>query len=602
MSLRRPLTVEEVPLPEGGGYTRELLDPDVRVRMLQAYTERKSKICQARAEILVACANSASARRAVHVQAMRDTQWWIEHFAVCYDDRYGEEEPLVLYDAQAQKIVRPYVDACATKAPTRVSSVHAKSRGQGYTWVSAACRTKSFLYAENWSILVGAENRDDVDDGGMAATHESTFGKIRFFIDHLPEWMRHDLLGPKYHKDEYNKRHHLSNPRKPRNVIHGKQLGGKFGRSRRYSEVWADEIAWAEEMDDADTSLKQTTYRFNGGSTPKGKDNFFYQCVTGGLDVLIYYLWWPENPLLSLEWYNNERKHMTDEQVAQELDISFSRSQGGRVLEEVSVATHFVIGLPRQAQLPGSNTTVSVVDAQYDPSLPLYLIIDPGWADHTAALWAQWHERERWGRIIDFVTANRVAIDWLVPFIIGRIPTETNKDQPWKHRYDEAEVEIIRRHQAWGLPDEMFGDAYGSTGNILTGWHSAYDELSEYVNDRGVTPVKIKAGEEREAISRTILMMRHMRVWHGLATQRNGGPGNPTFGEVIQNWRYPRSRPNQASSLDRPVHDVYCHGGDCLKILAMVLDLPEAGAWTLERGRAIVEGKYASDIQHRWKG
>ncbi len=578
-STRPHLTREEVPLPPGGDFSLDILCDEFKEAQRALHMERVRRQMEDRLLLHDRCENDLDFRKLVYEQCKRDTAYFINNFLWTYDDRIGEDEPLVLYPFQDTKMVKPYDEFVKVKAPRRVTLGYAKSRGQGFTWVELACRLKMFLFANNWSILIGTENRDDVDDGGQNATHESLYGKLRYMIRHLPVWFVKDLLGPLFKREEFNKRHHLQNPLKPKNVIHGKQLGGMFGRSRRYSEAFADEVAWADEMKDANTALKQTTNRFTFGSTPRGEDNFFAAAMRGIFPgVVKFWMWWGEHPMCDLAWYNAQRQDMDDDDVAQELDISFTMSVGGRVLDRVKIATHFI----------------SIADTPflYSNNLELEVIIDPGFADALAMVWGQWDVLDGKGRVNDFVQGERNAVAWCVPFILGKIPELTYRLEPWPFHYNEMERAIIARHGEWSAPVFVYGDKAGGAKTWTTGT-SAWDELSRYE----IYVDEIAIVDDAEALKRTELFMDHVRVSDHLLDQRNG-PRRviPTFGEVLTQWRYPKRKRDATTTNKKPVHNVYCHGGDCMKMWAQTRDLPDAAVQPAASGR--VQRGRGNDIQY----
>lgn len=574
---RRDLELHEVPLPPG--YERSILDPDNK-RLERAEHEARIRITlERRFKINQRADGDAAYRSEVEELCRRDPIFFIDHFCWTYDDRIGEDLPLVLYPFQRAKIVVPYVAMTKTKGRDRMTLCKEKSRGVGFTWVELALRLWSWLFKDSWSTLIGAVTEDDVDDGGQAASHESLFGKLRYMLDHLPRWMRDDLLGPLWKHASYNKVGFLRNPIKPRNLIIGKHFGDMFGRGHRYSEAFGDEIAHAEKFKNADTSLKQTTNRFDGGSTPKGKVTFHYQLMRGELAVVRHTLHWSEHPELDLAWYNEQRQHMTDEAIAQELDIDYEGSAGARVLPEVRVATHFVT--PRDP-LPNvyRDGRHEYDGTLYDPGLPLHAIMDPGISDALACVWIQPDERRGEWRVVDFVQTNDRAIDWIVPFFIGHVPEHTHRGRPWLHEYNEVELQIIDRHRLWLPCEETFGDSYGNTRSMATGT-SAWDELYEY----GIAVISIKVLDDLQAIGQTQLWMRHVKVSGHLENQRNGPEMQiPTFAEVVSQWRYPEREEGKTPRL-KPIHDKFCHGGDCLKMYASEQILPEATEQPVGSGR-----------------
>jgi hypothetical protein len=558
-NFRRPLEYHEVPLPPEGGFDHSYLEAERKIELQRIHLAKIRRIKEERLDLYARCQEDEGFRQVVYEKCRRDPEWFIDMFVWTYDDREGDIKPMVLFPFQVDKLVRPYNEMCRVVAPRRYTGMIAKSRALGWSWVSMALRLCSFLFQENWSCLIGGEQRDDVDDGGQAATTQSLFGKLRFMIAHLPEWMQVDLLGPRWaSKDEFNKRMSIKNPLKPLNIIDGKQLGGMFGRGRRYSEVFGDEVAWADEMEDADTALKQTTNRFFGGSTPKGMVGFFPQMMFGDLRIHRYWCWWAEHPFLTLDWYNEQRQEMTDAQIAQELDISFEKSLGGTVIQNISPSDFFK-------------------PAPWDPHLPTQVWIDPGWADNMGAIWVQWDKHREEGRIVDMVCTRKRRIDWIVPFITGFIPDVDSKGLPWPHHYNEEELALIktadeRLYQSEAF--ELLGDYGGGAKSAATGT-SCWDELEAY----GLFVEGVKMPKNETALEHMNLVLRHVVCDDAIMHQRNGPKDeSPTMLEVFSQWRYPARRPGAVRASTVPVHDRFCHVGDCIKMWCWDMDVPQPRA------------------------
>lgn len=582
LSSRRVLRWDEIPLPPH--YPQSILLPDTKERLRKEHADKVAERLAERAYVTKRAAEEPVYREKVLLLCERDPVWWIDMFGWTYDDRTGVEEPLVSYPFQVEKFAEPYKEMRTTKPRVRWTRVGNKSRGIGASWYGLALRSHSFCFLDNWSILLGAPKLEEVDNGGQAATTNCLFGKIRFLLGHLPRWMKERLLGPRFERDEWNKRYLLQNPMRPLNSIAGAQFSGMFGRGDRYSEVMGDEIAWAEEMEAADTSLKQTTNRFEGFSTPQGKHTFHYQLFAGGMPgVQTFTCHWSEHPDLDAAWYNAQRQHMTDEQIAQELDCSFESSAGGRVLKEVHLDSHFTLDEPdldREVELQRQG--IPLLGA-YDPGLPIHVIIDPGLVDALAITWGQWDEGRKQGRIIDFVQAEERTIDWCVPFILGRVPDFTHRGLPWQHDYGPMELRIIERHRLWRPPETVFGDNYGTSRSMVDGL-SAYDELAQY----GIMVLPVTVTDDLQAIGRCELLMRYIRFARRLADQRNGLPEVcPSMGEVVGQWRYPKRKVGDYRIITKPLHDRFSHGGDTLKMWALMLDLPEASMQPLSSGRVV---------------
>jgi len=576
---REPLSLEDIPLPRG--YPRSILDPVQKQLQREEHEEKIRDRLEARARIMRRADKDKAYQRKVIELCRRDPVFWCEHFLWTYDDRIATDEPFILYEFQIEKMVKPFLRMIQTQGRERWTECHEKSRGVGYTWVELMLVLWMFTFAENWSTLIGSVHEKEVDDGGQEATHESLFGKLRYMMNHLPRWMRQEVYGPWISQDRFNKANTLKNPLRPKNIIKGKQFGSMFGRSQRFSWVWGDEIAHAPEMRNADTSLKQTTNRASFGSTPNGKHTFHFQLMRGPLKVHRYTLHWSEHPELDADWYNSQREHMTDEQIAQELDIDYESSAGGRVLPEVKSATHFWLPDPPMPNVRDDEGRAVFDGTLYDPTMPVQVVIDPGISDNLAVIWTQGNPLLGEYRIIDFVQTQDVAIDWLVPFLTGAVPEVTYRGDPWLHVYNDVEKHIIARHARWDAPSEIFGDAYGSTRSMATGG-SAYDELEKY----GLTVCPIKVLDELQSISHLQLLMRHVRISLHLEEQRNGPEHTtPTFSEVCSQWRYKKTEEGKSITRKKPVHDRYCHGGDCMKIWGETIDLPDAQVMQTAAGR-----------------
>lgn len=585
---KRPLLLHEVPLPPGGGFTHALLDPERKRLQLIDQAALVQQTMEETVRINERAKNDPEYADVIIEICKRDVEWWIDHFVWLHEPRKHEDTPAVAYDFQRLKIIRPYIGHRDTEFPARSTQMKAKSRDMGATWFELACRTHSFLYKKGWSILLGGVTLKDVDDGGVAATHESLLGKVRFILRYLPKWMRDRLLGPKWESREFTKKQFQINPMMPTNIIHAIQVGDMFGRSGRFSECLLDEFAYSRSVKAAERAIKQTTTRFCGVSTPNGRGDLFEQLMfTTEMQVVQYWIWWPEHPMKDLLWYNTERENMEEVDVASELDISFDESTGDRVLNDVHVHEFFV------NRRGGPSADLEEPNSLWEPG-PVRCVIDFGASHPMAAVFGQWFDKGAppFGTFLDFVQTQGNQVDWIVPFITGEIPSATWRQDPWPHHYTPVELEMIRRHQRWGCQMEVYGDWQGSTMNLVTGTHSAFKELEKY--GIIVTPVKVLSDYESIIACRTL--MRSMRADKRLETQRNGDQRwCPTFSEVITQWHFPKPQPGMTVKTLVPVHDRFCHGGDCLKMLALTIDLPDASE-VMSVGAGKIIGKRGSDV------
>lgn len=590
-SRKRPLTWEEVPLPPLGGFTNELLRPEFKKQQLIDQLAKKEEVLRRRITMNERAENDVDYQDLIIERCRRDMVFFIDHFIWVHEPRLQEDRALILYEFQVTKIVKPYITLRDTKPPARVTQMTCKSRDMGVTWVKLGCRVHSYLFQKGWTCLLGGVNQKMVDDGGLLATHQSLMGKVRFMLRNLPKWFSDRMMGPIWERDEFNKRLALINPMNPSNFWHGAQVGEMFGRSGRYFECMVDEFAYAENIKNAEKAVKQTTTRFDGNSTPDGRNNLFAQLMfSDELRVVRIFIWWPEHPEKDISWFNEQRADMDEADIASELNLSFDESMGGRVLPEVHFSTHFIEGYPPTAD--GFDGTL------YNPTLPVQITIDFGASAPMAAIWTQWDEQNLVATIIDFVQVQGVSVDWIVPFITGVMRPLTWRNEPWPHSYNQIEMEMIERHRRWKAPDDVYGDWQGRTANLVSGAYSAFDELGKY--SISLTPIKIL--DDFECITAARRMMRLCRIDKRLLEQRNGdSKWCPTFGEVLTQWAFKKPQEGQTQKSLVPVHNVYCHGGDCLKMWATTINLPdeavlqqavEAGRVIAKRGSDIVRGRW----------
>jgi hypothetical protein len=258
---------------------------------------------------------------------------------------------------------------------------------------------------------------------------------------------------------------------------------------------------------------------------------------------------------------------MTDEQIAQELDISFEKSLGGTVVQNIDL-TKFFTG------------------PEYDRHLPCEVWIDPGFTDHTAIIWTQWHQRAQDGRIIDIVATNKKRIDWVVPFLVGFIPETDSKGELWPHHYNEVEIEIISRHEEWiaeGGEFLLLGDYAGGAKGANTGT-SCWDELEAY----GLFVEGVKMPKNEIALEHMNLVLRHCTAPPRMREQRNGPKEqSPTLLETMAQWRYPSKRPGAIRASTLPVHDRFSHPGDCIKMWCWDRPVPDAHVMDVRLKRTV---------------
>ncbi len=304
-----------------------------------------------------------------------------------------------------------------------------KSRDMGMSWIIfVMVPIWYWLFKDGTNLLLGSYKQDLVDN----RSKDSLFGMIDYVLDSLPKW----LLPKGFNKDKHRNQMKLTNPVNY-NLIAGDTMNPDFGRGMRKTAVLFDELGTWDYSKDAWEGAGQSTACRIANSTPKGY-NFYAQLRYSGIDVLTIH--WSEHPLKDQKWYEYEKSRNTEEAIAQELDISYNKSQEGRVYSE------------------WNEVNIEKGLFEYDHNLPLYVGWDFGRDDDTAIIWCQPYQGGY--KIIDAFSKSGKLIDYFIPFITGLVPSDHNV-------YTPSELEIIERHKYWNKGTH-FGDPAGRFHNQVS--------------------------------------------------------------------------------------------------------------------------------------
>ena len=265
---------------------------------------------------------------------------------------------------------------------------------------------------------------------------------IDYAVDSLPKW----ILAKGYDKGKHRTQMKFVNP-VTQNLITGDTMNPDFGRGTRKTAILFDELGSWDYAKDAWESAGDSTACRIANSTPKGY-NYYKQLRDSGIDVLT--LHWKLHPLKDQQWYEFECARRTPEEVAQELDISYNKSQEGVVYPE------------------WTEEFVEKGVFEYDDGLPLYVGWDFGKSDDTAMIWVQPYEG-KW-KVIDTYRNSNKLIDFYIPFVTGVLPSDG-------YQYTKEDREVITSHKYWKRGTH-FGDPSGRFTTQVSN-HSVFSKLQE---------------------------------------------------------------------------------------------------------------------------
>lgn len=153
-----------------------------------------------------------------------------------------------------------------------------KSRAMGGSVCLLGASLHNWLFGENSSDYLISQAQDKVDDNS-GNFDNSLFGKLRFYIQHLPKWLRPKPWQKEDKPRKYDKLMNLENPER-QTYLHGFCATKDAGRGARGRRVLIDEANFITHLEDLMGSATQI-----GPvallSSVKGNSTYFARYVSG---------------------------------------------------------------------------------------------------------------------------------------------------------------------------------------------------------------------------------------------------------------------------------------------------------------------------------
>lgn len=287
--------------------------------------------------------------------------------------------------------------AQAGEPELRFRNVHEeKSRQMGMTWGLAWPILWALMY-HRVALLCIHEHLSELDDGGSAATIDSLFGRILYMAKgelDVGESVWPEYLRPTRYLQWKHRPSIIRNVLRPGTHLTAEGQGPDPARGRKYKAILLDEAAripWSEQVN-ASTRAACPDGRFYN-STPYGTGNTYGRLAKERPSNFIFRRdHWSIHPLYSIglhvagadpkcaqcagnragvewdaehpelahrypakltsPWYDRAVLDLTDEQVAQELEIDYSGALTGRVYPEFNMERHVLPEVPYEPSLP----------------------------------------------------------------------------------------------------------------------------------------------------------------------------------------------------------------------------------------------------------
>ena len=393
--------------------------------------------------------------------------FWINNFAWIYEPRIEHKTiPFITYDYQ-DGVLKEMLWCIENEEDYFLD----KSRDMGATWMALAVFEYGNIFRD-WSFLIGSRREDEVEKFGDM---DKLVPKLRFMFNRLTEWMKPRMI------DAYMR---FAKVDTEASII-GESTNVNFGTGGRYKAALLDEFSkWAETSWSAWTSLAEATPCRMVLSTPLGSGT--KQAELRDTPIKQRHLHWTLHPLKNKDlykiteeekkqrklrggltrspWYDKKCLRMKDDEIAQELDINYERSAGGRVYgaewDELKASGRFV-------------------HVPYQPGLDTFTFWDFGIGDATAVGIAQVAPGGAEVYIIDHIEENNKKISYFADWVNN-------------HEWDGDKIEYAGH----------YGDIAGRNRNQITGT-SIFEDLMEN-HDITITARETTEIDEKHAVQKIL--------------------------------------------------------------------------------------------------
>ncbi|MFH1549660.1 MAG: hypothetical protein ABIH04_03785 [Planctomycetota bacterium] len=394
--------------------------------------------------------------------------------------------PFRLYNYQSELVNR--------LAPLSGNFLIEKSRQMGLSWLLTAFQLWAVLFRPGFTALNVSRKEDEVDD----RTARSLFGKLRFMYDRLPEFLKPeevDLAHMRFAVPEND------------SFIRGESANDDAGRGGTFTFLLLDEAAHIDRAETMWLALRQTAQCIVLNSTPNGKGNLFarirFDKRSAFERIRVH---WKQHPNRDENWFARQTRDMTEEEIAQELEISYEKSKKDRVYREFDYNIHISSA------------------ARYNPDLPLYTSQDFGIRDPWVILWLQTDSSDNIYVIDEYTNSGEIV--------------------------DHYAGILRRRAKKYKTPCANYGDPAGNQQSPITGSSIIHEFRSRFGIRVTTTPSPVIDGIT--AIKRALQQNRFFV-----------SPDCTHLIDCLHNYRYADTQASERR--EEPLHNWASHAMDALR-------------------------------------
>lgn len=415
-----------------------------------------------------------------------------------------------------------------------------KPRGMGVTWINVWVLIHHWLFKKEWSAFVLSRTESEVDDG-TSLPDGAIFGKIRWSLNRMPQWMQPPGFMPKGKKGtSTDMTLKLINPAMNSSII-GSSTNANAGRSRRYSYIMIDEAFFVENFETLYAALQSVSRIkvFISTVVPGIRFKKFKELAEQQGDYIT--LTWRDHPFKDIQWYNEMlKKAEFNEEVMKEVEPSYKVSKSSQYYPEID-----------QSKL---------APLRYNSQLPLFASMDIGKGDLTVIIFYQYDGQYVY--VISAYANKQKPLKWYMPFFawwsfgdLAAAPTAMTdqilqlNDDTEGRRYNEWQIKYINRLKRMKKPIAYFGER-AHTNRVMPLNRSVADELR-------VPPYRIKLlvnnkGTEFKPRRLAAQKLLPMTIFNSDIAE----PYVLKLYDAISNSRYAKAaNATSPESAEKPVHD-----------------------------------------------
>lgn len=265
-----------------------------------------------------------------------------------------------------------------------------KSRDMGCSWTIMGWELHQCCYTKGFTALNISRKESEVQDTGN--TFHALHGRLLFMWQRLPPFLKPRIHNP----------YLIFSVPSMNSVIRGESANPNAGRDTQYRFILVDEAGFIECLDEMYKGLRNATNTICMNSTPPKEvmNNKFAEIKemkNSGFTHMSFH--WKEHPEKNDEWYKKKTASMTEQEIAQELEIGYDKARTDRSYPEYNDAIHM---LGHKVYL--------------NPKAPLYCFMDFG-LDGEVHLFAQKDYEDRLFFILYRIYRNMLTPELYIEFI-----------------------------------------------------------------------------------------------------------------------------------------------------------------------------------------